>query len=520
MEQYCCGDDVVEVKELREIRAIAPGASIAVDSQWLVRERIFRDRSEEIVFEGAGWRFVYLKDVKGTVAPNALKRIYQHGDGRLSIFSGRLAVRFDEAIVQISEPSADLKRCLCDRCDLPLTPESVQSFAPSLYNVQLGDDVDPLAAAEQMRNIPGVVHVEPEMLECVSHRQQPDDLRYRRQWQWNNTGDQVPHSQQGADVKAPSAWNHATGQGIRLAVIDSGMDVEHPDLSGALYRDVNGILRGGYYTYDANGIVGFEPGLDQFPPSPHGTACAGMALARSNSIGVRGIAYEASLIPVATVHYGLDSQVTLARAIRYAADSSQEPADQGPTIGADIVSVSLGPNAAAWPLSIWLQDAIDFAVTHGRGGKGTPIFWSVSNVWDSITGDRVLSYPSTIAVGKTNAWDVVEASAHGAELDFVAPGVEVHTTVSGGSPRWGNYLSVTGTSFAAPCAAGIAALILQSAPDLTWQEVRQIMRDTCDKVGQQDGRVVYDANGHHPQYGYGRLNAYEAAQRALALVPT
>ncbi|HEX2280418.1 MAG TPA: S8 family serine peptidase, partial [Thermomicrobiales bacterium] len=68
----------------------------------------------------------------------------------------------------------------------------------------------------------------------------------------------------------------------------------------------------------------------------------------------------------------------------------------------------------------------------------------------------------------------------------------------------------TGTSFAAPTAAGVGALVLAANPALTWTDVRQLMRDTCDKIG----GVVYDANGHNVDYGYGRVNAAMAVSQA------
>mgnify|MGYP001228323034 CR=1 FL=1 len=173
--------------------------------------------------------------------------------------------------------------------------------------------------------------------------------------------------------------------------------------------------------------------------------------------------------------------------------------------GADVISCSLGPNTADWDMSQTLQDAIDFVVTTGRGGLGTPIFWAVTNGDFPISLDEVCSYPSTIAVGRSSRDDTEDGCGSGPELDFLAGGVDVLSTASdrNGAPTYG--ISI-GTSFAAPTAAGVGALVLARHPGLSWQEMRDLLRGACDKVG----GVTYDGNGHHDDYGYGRLNATAA----------
>ena len=151
-----------------------------------------------------------------------------------------------------------------------------------------------------------------------------------------------------------------------------------------------------------------------------------------------------------------------------------------------------------------LQDAIDFVVTNGRGGLGTPIFWAVTNGNFDIQFDEVCSYANTIHVGRSTRMDLEDNCGHGPELDFLATGVDVHSTGSNGG-----YRNDTGTSFAAPTAAGVGALVLAANPNLTWQEVRQTLRDSCDQIG----GVVYDAAGHNDDYGWGRVNAAEAICR-------
>jgi thermitase len=99
---------------------------------------------------------------------------------------------------------------------------------------------------------------------------------------------------------------------------------------------------------------------------------------------------------------------------------------------------------------------------------------------------------------------VSSSIASGLALDFLATGDDVFSAKSKGKYGYG-----TGTSFAAPVAAGIAALVLSANPKLSWQEVRNIMRSTCEKIG----GVYYD-NGHNDQYGWGRVDAGKAVEAA------
>jgi subtilisin family serine protease len=120
--------------------------------------------------------------------------------------------------------------------------------------------------------------------------------------------------------------------------------------------------------------------------------------------------------------------------------------------------------------------------------------------------DEVVSHANVIAVVRSNSADLEDNAARGPEVELIAPGVDVFSTESGGS-----FGTSTGTSFAAPCAAGCAALALSACPDLTGEELRQVMRDTAAKIG----GVAYDAQGHNDDYGFGRVDA--AAAVALAL---
>ncbi|WP_178379658.1 S8 family serine peptidase [Bacillus cereus] len=336
---------------------------------------------------------------------------------------------------------------------------------------------------------------EPQFIEHISSRYSPTDPNYNKQWQWKNNGSNG--GVVNADVHAEEAWDITRGSGTRIAVIDNGFEVNHPDLKEAV---VDGA---GYFKQQGMDTATFVDSLSQYPNNSHGTFCAGIALARAdNETGGCGIANQAEFIPISVLRDQIGSQATLARAVAYAADPLQENVNAK---GADVISCSLGPNGSGWTLTSVLDRAIQFAVSKGRNGLGTPIFWAVGNGNFPVAQDEVCSHPDTIAVGSSNRQDQEYGSAFGPELDFLATGVNVFSTISEGG-----YALRTGTSFAAPCAAGIGALLISIKPNLNWQQVRAIMQSSCDKIG----GVSYNADGHHNKYGYGRVNAFRAVSQA------
>jgi hypothetical protein len=446
-------------------------------------------------FARAGWVFVHPNDAvarateSGEVpqAATGVGRVFRHPNGEIMVGTDLLTVKLqpelseDEAEATLASAGLQVARKL--------------EFASNLYTVRVAGEQDPLDVARDLHGDPAFVYAEPQMIKHVPQRLRPADPDYPQQWQWNNDGSNGGTA--GADVDAERAWDVTKGAGARVAVIDRSFDVDHPDLASGI------TTQSGFFREDAGGDPVFVQGLVGYPDGNHGTGCAGMAAARAgNDEGGCGVAFEAQLLLVACLGDDVGTQETLARAVAYATDPSTEVADADPQTGADVISCSLGPNGDPFELESVLEDAIDFAVTSGRGGLGTPIFWATDNQNVPIAQDEVCSHPGVIAVGRSTRRDTEDDSAFGPELDFLAPGVEVYSTRSEGYRTW------TGCSFAAPLAAGVGALVLSTAPGLRWERVRQIMRDTCDKVGE----VAYGPDGHEDNYGFGRVNAAEAVR--------
>jgi subtilisin family serine protease len=346
----------------------------------------------------------------------------------------------------------------------------------------------------------GVAIAEPE----VRHGVHPTDPNFTQQWHHDNVG-QVADGMAGtvgADVRTTLAWQTTMGNpAIRLAVIDGGVDIAHNDLNGA-------------------GKVVAPIDLMVTPPDndplggTHGTQVAGMAVATvNNSVVGAGSAPNCKLIPVK----GGDTmaQVRMAQGFQYAVDND-----------ADVITCSLGP-VGAWPMTDALREAIDYATTYGRNGRGCVYTQAVDNSPNAISIDQVSAYERSIAVSRTNNTDHYDGAATGPELDLCAPGRSVVTITNctrnaAGVVTDANTMATkTGTSFAAPLTAGVACLILSVNQNLSWEEVRQVLLDSADKIDAAANPYNLAPASRPPgtrndRYGYGRVNAQRAIQLAQA----
>ena len=325
-------------------------------------------------------------------------------------------------------------------------------FAPNLFEVDAGPGEDSLAASLRLHEDPRFEFAEPAFTEHIPVRMTPTDPRFGEQWQWSNTGQNGGVA--GADVGAEKAWEHTRGKGIRVAVIDNGFNAEHEDLKAGVAGGIRLLLRRHRSCDVHQSSVGM-------PDGDHGTFCAGMVGARhNNNVGGCGAAPESELMLVACLGDQVGTQTTLARAVAYAADPSTEVVGADPADGADILVSSLGPNGADWDLTQTLDLALQFAAANGRSGRGLAIFWAASNGRNvDVLKDEVVSHPDVIAVVRSTRKDLEDNAARGPEVELIAPGVDVFSTTGDGA-----YETSTGTSFAAPCAAGCAALALSMNP--------------------------------------------------------
>jgi subtilisin family serine protease len=373
-----------------------------------------------------------------------------------------------------------------------------------------------LDLANRLAEADGLVEfAAPNFLAEVS-KKQVNDPRFASQWHLRNTGRGGGTLDE--DVDAAGAWALAGGGSPRtvIAIIDDGIDLDHPDLAPNIWTNPRRGARDrhGRDFVDDNDPWNprpkvFHPPFDDTDTNDiHGTPCAGVAAAAGNNRqGVAGIAWGCRLLAVKIMAGPtLAPYDRIADSIRYAARH------------ADVLSCSWG--VARHPD---VESALADATTRGRGGRGAPVFVATGN--DSA---RRIGFPSSderaFAVGASNdRGRRSRYSNYGRGIAFVAPSddrrrqgittTDVHFRTRGYAPGSAYCDDFGGTSSATPLAAGIAALMLSVNPSLRWNEVGDLMKATADRIDAAKGdyRKKYSV-----RYGFGRVNAAAAVAAAAS----
>ncbi|MDR0872624.1 MAG: S8 family serine peptidase [Prevotellaceae bacterium] len=349
--------------------------------------------------------------------------------------------------------------------------------------------------------------VEPSLLSFVK----PSNTYYSSQWGLKNTGQSGGTS--GVDINAEAAWAITNGSNsIKVAVIDEGVDLTHPDLQANL-------LAG----YDAVPAAESPGGANGSPygNNAHGTACAGIIAALNNTIGIRGIASNVKILPV-RIGYRVDGSNLLTTETLWIVNGINHT-----RLNADVLSNSWKQSAS----SATITNAINNATTQGRSGKGCIVVFSAGNDGSSSTVNYPANLSSSnsavIAVGAIDKkGERSSFSNYGTALNVVAPGEGIYVTDIQGTAGYntnsgtaGNYYeNFNGTSAACPFVAGVAALILSAKPSLTGAEVRYLIEQTARKLSDH---YVYINNNSYPNgtwnanTGYGLVNAGNAVASAI-----
>lgn len=289
-------------------------------------------------------------------------------------------------------------------------------------------------------------------------------------------------------VDAPAAWTYTRGAGVSVGIIDTGIDEDHPDLNpiGGINLITGGTTRA---DWDDNSSI----------CPAHGTHVAGTVAALDNTIGVVGVAPEVDLYSLRVFdpeNAGLGGCGALTNHI---VDAIQWAFENG----LDVVNMSLG--------SLFPAISLEYAMLAAYAGGVLPVA-AAGNEYLSGQVGFPAGFPHAIAVAAIDGSDnVAPFSNTGPDVEVAAPGVSVLSTYGGGG-----YAYLNGTSMASPHAAGVAALVRAARPDLSLDQVRQVLRTTADDIGP----LGFDwASGHGVVDAGAALDAVASSNLALSLSP-
>ncbi|MGG6449479.1 S8 family peptidase [Pseudobacillus badius] len=285
----------------------------------------------------------------------------------------------------------------------------------------------------------------------------PNNLLYREQYQWN-----LPI------IQAEAGWDITTGdEHIIIAVIDTGVDLDHPDLSGRLTN--------GYNVLENNDFPDEDSG--------HGIHVSGIIASETNNQeGIAGITWYNKIMPIKAMGAeGYGTTFDIAKGIIWAVDH-----------GANVINRSLGN----YQPSSLLKEAIDYAYN-----KNVVMISAAGNE-NTIQPSYPAAYPEVLSVSAVdNTGRRASFSNYGDYIDVSAPGVQITSTYFNQQ-----YAALSGTSMASPHVAGLAGLLLSANPNLTNQEVIDIIKNSAYDLG---------IPGNDSDFGNGLIdvkNALEAAQ--------
>jgi len=399
-------------------------------------------------------------ELRETSAPAKLPahpgvRYFTTPDGALVAMANRL-------LVVVSDP-----RTLARIRELPQVKDHAPLAQLEKTHIELLETADvatALALLAPLAQMPGVISVQPDLSQNIIRH---DDGRFL----------DVKHFDLSDAIGLRDAWRLTKGQGVRVAIIDTGIDLQHKDLRGAK-------LLAGFDVERRSQRIAPESAQET-----HGTLVAGLIFARHNGFGINGIAPEAGLIAVRLMS-GWTSALVIA--LQTAAQA-----------GADIINCS-------WTFPLMLDPVahlVDELATRGRQGRGVLLVVSAGNRPVEIARpEQFPAYPILLAATAVNHRGAPYGNAYGSGVFIAAPGM-LKTT---GNHHDG-FEFLGATSAAASVVSGVIALMLAVNPQLSHAQVRKLLADTADRSPPGDF-----INGRSRLLGIGRLHAGRVVAAAAA----
>ncbi|MGF9648752.1 S8 family serine peptidase [Pseudarthrobacter oxydans] len=332
---------------------------------------------------------------------------------------------------------------------------------------------------QELSSNPDVEYAEPDEVVTATTA----DPYFERQYALHNVGQSftdtantltVPGGTRDADVDAVAAWNITRGSGTKVAIIDSGVAIDHQDISHKVVARAN----------FSSTIIDEPADYDRYG---HGTHVAGIIAAEHNSAGVAGVCPDCTILDVKVLDdNGAGSSSAVAEGIDWAVAN-----------GAKVINMSLGQSVPSLTLEAAVKNAWDKGVVlvAAAGNAGTQ-----AQIYPA-------AYPEVMAVAATDNNDLkAPFSTYGEWVDVAAPGVDVYSTfpnhqfllgIQSGSQT--GYDLASGTSMASPIVAGVAALVWSSHPGTTNESVREDIESTAEPI---EGTGTY--------WEHGRVDADDA----------
>ena len=312
---------------------------------------------------------------------------------------------------------------------------------------------------------------------CKDSNIQSNPLFYQ---QWSINKDIEFYNQNSIDenagINTQGVINNLSGWGVKVAVIDDGFDISHPEIRDKIIKTVS-VDENGFISNDVSHSL-----VNGSRPDYHGTAVSGIIGAQDNDIGILGLASNVELILIKMPEY-LDDYTTI------------ELFKQAVDAGADVINCSWGTN----DVSEAVKEYIDEISTTGRSGKGVIIVFASGNSNTNMGNDES-ALENVIGVGATDKSSLrTSYSSYGKDLDIMAPGgsqLGITTLdplgidgISSGDYNhydenlYGNSVSFIGTSASAPIMTAVIALALEQNGNLTKTEVQELLKKSTQTVG-------------------------------------
>jgi subtilisin len=270
-------------------------------------------------------------------------------------------------------------------------------------------------------------------------------------------GQSIPWSHQTLNVPDRPQTSF-TGKGVKIAIVDTGVSTNHPDL----------LVRGGDCVLEETGAC--DQSYEDI--DGHGTHVAGIIAALDNDIGVVGIAPEAEIYAVKSLgNDGTGTSTTIMSGINWAIENK-----------VDIINLSLTTPYE----DFGIKSMVDKAVKNG-----IMVIAAAGNVGTFTGNSNTVQYPAkyanVIAVAATNRLNQrISTSSTGEEVDFAAPGDAIYSTAPGGG-----YATMRGTSMAAPHVTGLAALYMEKYPEATSAVIRKLLESNAKDIGEPGRDTFY-----------------------------